>query len=149
MKQIILSCLLGAFLFSACSRNTVGCRDPLALNYRADADTDGPCSFTTAIFYNASNMLGGIGVPLDSVRIVDFDFGGTREETVLSTLTTFNHAEPFECQADPESFVWELSEGRKYYVAYYYFQDGEIIRELGDWLEVSSTTECLEIKLTL
>lgn len=149
MKKTIFFYFLVSVLLTGCSKDKVGCLDPRALNYRADADTEGPCNFTKAIFYNASNKLGGIGVPLDSVRIVDFDFGGTGEEVVLATMSTFDHTPPSNCQSDPNSFTWELNDGRKYYVVYYYFNDGDIIRQLGDWLEPNSATECLEIKLTL
>ena len=105
----------------------MGCRDATALNYDSQANLDGTCEYTKVIFYNGeSNLLGGIGVPIDSVRIFDFDINGSTDETYLATLNTFDHVAPSNCEADPKSFVWELKEGSKFYVVYYHFADGAV-----------------------
>ncbi len=149
MKNLIFLIFAVSVILTACSKEKVGCREETAVNYRPDADTDGPCNYTKVIFYTASNKLGGIGVPIDSIRLVDFDFGGTGEETTLTTLTTFNHTPPSNCEGDPESFIWELKDGNKFWVVYYYFNDGVINRRLGEWLEPDASTQCIEKKLTL
>ena len=149
MKSLpkVLPVLLLLLAGPACSKRE-GCRDTDALNFDANAEKDGTCRYTKAIFYAPTNRVGGTA---DRVVKIEIFLGPTPGQELIGTITTLDHSTPVGSVAPQGGFEFKVpgSEMEYIFMAKYYYEDGS--SEGGDnhLIQANPSEECHLVELTL
>ena len=147
MNLLKITALVATLLLGACSRKE-GCRDLNGLNYDPDAEKDGRCRYTKAIFYAPGDRVGGNG---NRIVRIEISLGPVPNEELIGEITVLNQDSPSGCSAPQGALDYELPGGDVDYIflTRYYYEDNT--SESGETytLRASSAQECENISLTL
>lgn len=148
MKRMLTACFafLTLFMFS-CEKE--GCRDEKALNFDAEAEKDGNCSYSRVVFYASGDSVftASATLAIDSISV----FNGNPETggALVQTTKFLNRDEPTDClnSADRIVFIFENSETFEAFKVYHLDAGGEYKAPPVSY-EPKNDADCVIVDLT-